>query len=47
MSDTGFSEQIATLREQIAAAEAEIQNHQSQLKAQPGSHAAAEAVLSE
>jgi uncharacterized protein involved in exopolysaccharide biosynthesis len=48
MSDTGISEQIATLREQIAAVEAEIQNHQSRLKAQPGGQAAAaEAELTE
>ncbi len=32
MSDTGISEQIATLREQIAAAEVEIEAHRSGLK---------------
>jgi hypothetical protein len=48
MSDTGISEQIATLREQIAAAEVEIENQRARLKAQSVSDGAAgEAPLTE
>jgi uncharacterized protein involved in exopolysaccharide biosynthesis len=48
MSDTGIAEQIATLREQIAAAEAEIDDRRSRLKAQSDGHAAeAEEELAE
>ena len=46
MSDTGISEQIITLREQITAAEAEIDDRRSRLR--PNGHdAAAEEELAE
>jgi uncharacterized protein involved in exopolysaccharide biosynthesis len=48
MPDTCISEQITTLREQIAAAEAEIDDRRSRLKAQPdGDAARAEKELAE
>lgn len=48
MTDTGISEQITTLREQIAAAEAEIEHRRSRLKLHPnGQGSGAEAELAE
>ena len=48
MSNTGISEQIATLMEQIAAAEVQLDGHRSRLKTRPeGDAAAAEAALAE
>jgi len=47
MQDTGIAEQIARLREQIAAAEAEIGRYQSRLSADKESSVKADAELAE